>query len=256
VGTAWADVDGRIVPLAEATIPVTDPAVTLGWSVFETIRVADGRLPLLEEHLERLHRSATVAALPAPDLAELAARATRLASRHAGPGRVRIVLTGGGRSFLWVEDVDPSRRGQPVRAVTGPHRDEPFLGAGCKHGSRAPWAVAVRRAGVDDVLLVDAGRHFTEATTAAILAERDGALLVPPDDGRTLASTTQAELVEACGRLGLPVRVGPIPLDGPWDALYVASATRWIAPVAELDGRPLPGWGPVGRRLHEEGPPR
>lgn len=257
MAAAWADVDGRIVPLAEAVIPVTDPAVTLGWSVFETVRVVGGQLPLLDEHLDRLARSAAVAALPPPDRADLAARATRLAAHHGGLARVRITLTAGGRAILWVEDVDPTRLGHPVRAATGPHRDEPFLGGACKHASRAPWAVAVRRAGVDDVLLVDGARGcFTEATTAAIVAEAGGALLVPPDDGRVLPSTTVAELVEACGRLGIPIRVGAILVDGPWDALYVASATRWIAPVAELDGRPLPGWGPVGRRLHEEGPPR
>ena len=49
--------------------------------------------------------------------------------------------------------------------------------------------------------------------------------------------------------LGLEVvREGPL-ARGPWDALYVASTTRSLAPVAELDGEPLPTWDPVGRAL-------
>lgn len=255
MGRALADVDGRIVPLAEAVLPVTDPAVTTGWSVFDTLRVVDGRMPLLHEHLARLDASAVAAALPRPDLVALARRATALAEAHGGLARLRITLTGGGRTLLWVEDLDPSRRGQPLRAVTGPHRDEPFLGGRVKHASRAPWVVAVKRSGVDEVLLVDAQGRFTEATTAGILAVIDGVLWTAPHDGRILDSTTVVELVELAGRLGIPVRREAPPAAGPWDGLYVASATRWIAPVVELDGQALPGFEPVGRRLHEEGPP-
>lgn len=256
MGRALADVEGRIVPLAEAVLPVTDPAVTSGWSVFETLRVHEGRLPLAREHLDRLEQSAAMACIPMPDRSALASRAAALAHAHGGAGRLRITLTGGGRVLLTVEDVPAGRLGQPIRAVRGPHRDEPFLGGACKHASRAPWVVAVRRSGVDEVLLVDGDGTFTEATTAGILAVIDGVLWSAPEDGRILASTTVAELFEAAARLGLPTRRARIPADGGWQGLYVASATRWIAPVVLLDGEALPGWEAVGQKLHEEGPPR
>jgi len=45
-------------------------------------------------------------------------------------------------------------------------------------------------------------------------------------------------------------RVGPDAGDpSAWDALYIASATRHLAPVVSLDGEALPGWDPVGRLL-------
>ncbi len=254
MGQALADVDGKIVPLAEATIPVTDPAVTSGWSVFDTLRVVNGRMPLLDEHVDRLLNSAALALLPLPNREDLVRRAVALAAAHGGLGRLRITLTGGGRLLLWVEDTDPARQGQPVRAVTGAHRDEPFLGGAVKHASRAPWVAALRRAGVDEVLLVDESGCFREGTTSGILAVIDGVLWSAPQDRRILASTTVTELMALADRLGIPTKWQAPSATGPWQGLYIASATRWIAPVVELDGRSLPGFDPVGRRLADEGP--
>jgi branched-subunit amino acid aminotransferase/4-amino-4-deoxychorismate lyase len=102
---------------------------------------------------------------------------------------------------------------------------------------------------VDEVLLVDGDGRFTEGTTCAIAAVVDGVLWTAPHDGRILVSTTLCEVVERAERLGIPVkREGP-PASGPWDALYVCSTTRELAPVVELDGKSLPGWDPVGTRL-------
>lgn len=250
---ALASVDGHIVPLAEATLPVTDPAVRVGWSVFETAEVVDGRLPRLDAHLKRLVGSAEAACIPLPDVDRIAGWAEALAVAFGGLGRLRITVTGAGRCVLTCEPLDPGRRGQPLRCVRGPHVDEPFLGGAVKHGSRAPWVVAVVRSGVDDVLLVDDDGRFTEATTAGIVAVIDGVVWTAPDDGRILASTTVAHVIERATALGIPVRREGPPADGGWDGLYVASATRGLAPVVELDGIALSGWEPVGRRLVDAG---
>ncbi len=53
-----AMVDGVQGPLEQATIPVTDPAFTLGWSVFESMAATGGAALGLAEHLDRLERSA------------------------------------------------------------------------------------------------------------------------------------------------------------------------------------------------------
>lgn len=230
-------------------LPITDPAIRLGWTVFETALALGGEVPRWEAHLDRLEASAREACVPMPPRDLLTHQVTALAEAHGGTARIRVTLTGGGRTLLTAEDVDPSRRSQPLRAVTGPHVDEPFLGGAVKHGSRAPWVVAVARSGVDEVLLVDADGRFTEGTTCGILAVIDGAIWTAPHDGRILASTSIQALLDGASTLGLTVHRQGAMAAGPFDGLYVASATRWIAPVVELDGRPLPGWEPVGRRL-------
>lgn len=249
----WAIVDGRLVPLSEACVPADDPAVTLGWSVFETLVARQGRPERLAEHLARLRRSAEAAALGTPPLATLE-REVREVSARVGDARVRVTLTGGGRRLVVAVPLEAGRRHRPVRAKRGPHRDEPFLGGAVKHGSRAPWAVAVARSGVDEILLVS-GDRFLEATSAAILAVIGGELWTAPHDGRILESTTCLRLLERAAALGIPVRREAPPAQGPWDGLYVASVTRHLAPVIELDGEVLPGWEEVGRRLAADDDP-
>ena len=56
--SSLASVDGEIMPVAEATIPITDEGLIRGDGAFEVIRVYDGTPFALEEHLARLGRSA------------------------------------------------------------------------------------------------------------------------------------------------------------------------------------------------------
>lgn len=242
-----AMVNGVLCPDSEARIPATDPGFLLGWTVFETLAVRGGAAWRRDEHLARLAASAETGLVPMPR--GLADEIDALAAAFGGEGRMRVTLTRGGNRVLVVSPVDPLRRFGPVRAARGRHRDEPYLGGRLKHGSRMAWAVAVERSGVDDLLLVDDDGRFTEATTAAIVAVVGGVLWTPPDDGRILSSTTIAELEERAHALGIAVRREAPSASGGWDGLYLASSTRDLCPVVELDGEVQPGWEPVGKAL-------
>ena len=50
--------DGQIAPAAETTIPATDEGFLRGDGVFEVVRVYDGAPFALDEHLDRMERSA------------------------------------------------------------------------------------------------------------------------------------------------------------------------------------------------------
>ncbi len=254
----WAVIDdGPVVPLSEARIPVLDPGLTLGWTVFETLIAEEGVTEGFDEHMERLAHSCEAACIPMPSPAALGRGVAAVSARVGGKARVRITLTGGGRRIVTATAAEEGRRHRPVRAARGIHRDEPYLGGAVKHGSRAPWAVAVARSGADEVLLVDAAGRFTEGTSCGILAVLDGVLWTAPYDGRILPSTTVLELLRLAGDLGIPVRREGPPAAGPWDALYVASVTRNIAPVVRLDDQELPTWDEVGialRDARKEGP--
>lgn len=248
MGEGWASVDGVVTPLSEARIPVEDPAFLTGWAVFDTLEV-NGPADRIDVHLERLARSASAADIAMPDRALLTAEILDLSRRTSGAARVRVTLTGGGRRVVTAVPGDVTRRHRPIRAVTGPYRAEPFLGGAVKHTSRAPWVVAVRRSGVDEVLLVDDQGRFTEGTTCGIVAVIAGELWTAPHDGRILESTSVQSVVARAEGLGVGVRREGPPASGPWDGLYVCSTTRDIAPVIELDGREMPGWEAVGKGI-------
>ena len=52
-----AFVNGRILPLDQATVPIEDRGYQFGDAVYEVIASSAGRLFALEEHLDRLERS-------------------------------------------------------------------------------------------------------------------------------------------------------------------------------------------------------
>ncbi len=245
----WAMVNGTLSPLAEAVVPVADPGFTLGWTVFETLAACDGAVRRWEAHAQRLEASATTMRVPWPGESVLRAEAEALASRFAGETRLRITLTRGGCRVVIAEPGDPSRRHRPVVAVSRCVPYEPFVGGTPKHGSRAPWAVGLLDSGVDEVLMFGPDGAWREGTTSALVVETDDALWSVDPSSDVLPSTTVDALrVRACA-LGVPWRQGRLMAEAPFVALYIASATRDLAPVVALDGRVLTGWGPLGRRL-------
>lgn len=244
-GAGWSLVNGHLTPADQAVVPATDLGLLRGWSVFETLSWPDSHLA---PHLARLSRSCEAAGLTMPDSELLSREIREVGARTPPPASVRVTLTASGNRIVTAQPVSLARRNAPVRCARGPHVDDPFVPGSVKHGSRMGWEVAVQRAGVDDVLRVSDGR-FTEGTRSGVLAVIDGVLYTAPHDGRILASTTVTRLTRHAAALGITVRREGPPADGPWDALYIASSTRGLAPVVELDGEPLAGFDPIGRRL-------
>ncbi|MBX2798475.1 MAG: aminotransferase class IV [Myxococcales bacterium] len=245
--TGWALVNGRLSALAEATVAVTDVGFTHGYSVFETMLSSEDHDPT--ENLERLARSAQASGIDLPPAQVLRDEIAQVRQKVGELAVVRITVTGDGTRVVTATPPESDRWGRSVRCITGRHVDGAFVDGSVKHRSRMGWMVAVRQAGVDEMLLVDEDGRFTEGTSCAVIAVIGGVVHTAPWDGRILQSTTLRRLLAQCERLGIEVvRRGPV-ADGPFDALYVASTTRGLALVSELDGTALPGMDPVGRRL-------
>ncbi|MFK7928358.1 MAG: aminotransferase class IV [Myxococcota bacterium] len=244
-----AIVNGVKLPVDQAGVSVLDPGFTVGWSVFETMVAAGGVPDNLSAHLDRLELSCDEAVVPMHDRKTLEFESHRAAESVEGASRVRITLTAGGSRIVVATPLDATRRHRPVTAARGIWREDPYLEGSVKHTSRASWMVAIARAEVDEILLVDGQGRFVEGTTSAILAVIDGVVWTHPADGRILGSTSCQQLLNRADALSIEVRREAPDAAGPWDGLYIASVSRNIAPVTLLDGERLPGWDPVGRRL-------
>jgi len=99
--------------------------------------------------------------------------------------------------------------------------------------------------------LICDGDEALEAGWANLFAVREETLWTPPADGRILPGTARAAILAIALAEGLNVREQPLPAADLQSAeeIFLTNSIRGIEPASALDGAPLPGCGPVSRRL-------
>ena len=248
-----ASLDGHIQPADEARIPVTDAGLLRGDGAFEVVRLYGGRTFALGEHLQRMARTAAGLRLEV-DLTVLEAEvAALLDAARPGDGQLRLLATRGGHRLALLE---PLAKGPPTLALRTVTYSPPRLLDDIKSLSYATNMLATRIAverGGDEALLVTPHGRVLEGPRQTFVVSLDGERLVtPPLEDRVLDSITRRHLLA----LGL-IAEQPLSLDelaGATEA-FLASTTREVHAVREIDGRALPVapgplTGTAAERLH------
>jgi branched-chain amino acid aminotransferase len=258
-------VDGQWAHPHEAQISLNDVAVLRGYSVFESLRTYDRRPFHLQEHLQRLFRSADLIDLAIPYTQEyitevILATIERNAYQHAS---LRILVTGGESE----DGVMPS--GDPVLAVLItplPERDMERFAHGYKvittHLQReAPeakttsYVSAVRalkeaaRHEASDALFVNEHGHVLEGTRSNFFVFLDDTL-VTPRAGILLGVTRNVVLELARGRFTIderPILFEELP---EVSEAFITSSSKEIVPVVQIDDLII-GDGKPGPRTTE-----
>ena len=240
-----AAVDGRIMEAGEATIPATDEGFLRGDGAFEVIRVYRGRPFAVPEHLDRLERSAAGLRVPGSvPRAALEREIPELLTARGGDafdGCLRIVLTRGGRRLLLTEPLPPAPERVRLGFVTySPTRVLDGIKS-LSYGANMLASRLARERGFDEALLVTPHGRVLEAPTASLFwVDRRGRLLTPPLDDHILASITRDRVVSLIGAEEWPTT--PQDLDAAAEA-FLASTTREVQPVAQIEHRQLPADG-------------
>jgi len=277
------DLDGRLLPPAEARLPILDRGLLQGDSVYEVLRTYGGRPFELHLHLARLARSAALAGLALPwDEARCASELTRTleASRggdapdpeaapwNVGERSVRVLMTRGGGEQA--PEVPPAAviiaeplHGPPRRAYQEGVKlllveaDRGRIDPAAKTGNRLTHVLALRaarQAGAHEALFVDAAGRVTEGTSSNLFAVLGGQLVTPPLAVGILEGVTRGVVLALARQEGLSVAEAPL-LAGDLaraDELFITSTAREVLPATRLgeaavgDGRP----GLLTTRLH------
>jgi len=245
-----ASVDGRISATAEATIPLRDDGLYRGDGAFEVIRIYGGSLFALGDHLDRLERSAAAIELAFDRVALEREIAALLAEAGEVEGQLRLIVTRGGRRIAAVEPIPP--HAETVKVATVTYSPTVILN-GVKSLSYAANMQATRLAkarGADEAVLVQPDGTVLEPPTSAVFwVSPQGSLRTPALGIGVLESITRDRLVKA-----LQVEEGAWPVEDlrAAEEAFLASTTREIQAVAEIDGRELAAApGPRTREAQE-----
>ena len=251
----------RLVDPATPVLRADDLGLARGESVFETLRIAGGRVAFLDLHLERLERSAARLALdlPAgwPELVEVATGAwaaddgvLRLTCSKGAPGSGPV-------GFALVTPVPAATvaaREHGVRAVTltlgvpaALRSGAPWLLGGVKSTSYAVNMATLRAAeaaGAEDAVWTSSDGYVLEAPTSTVAWVSAGRLVTPPAEQVGTLPGTTAAVALALSPVPVDVRLGTVEELRAADEVMLLSSVRGVAPVVRLDGREL-GTGPV-----------
>jgi para-aminobenzoate synthetase / 4-amino-4-deoxychorismate lyase len=218
-----------------------------GKGIFETLLVVGGKPMEAAAHLARLRRSLAEiyeVALPVGTDELVAATAAGVEL-----GRLRITAVPAGFEVeidLEARPIDPAimfpQAGASLRRLDRPggHGSHKWVDRrGMEHPEAGPGQ------------LICDGEELLEAGWANLFAVREGTLWTPPLDGRILAGTARAAVLEIARAEGLQAReqaLSAADLLGA-EETFLTNSVRGIEPATALDGSPLPGSGPVSRRL-------
>jgi branched-chain amino acid aminotransferase len=239
-----ACVDGALVPLAEARIPVTDEGLLRGDGVFEVMRLYNGAPFAREAHLERMVRSAQNLRLEldivgiARDIDALLARA------NPDDALLRVVATRGGHRIVLIEPLPALAPAltlgyvtfAPVRVLDGVKS--------LSYGANMLATRLARERGFDEALLVTPHGRVLELPTASFFWVADGELRTPPLSDHLLDSITRRIVIELAA--AKEAATTPADLESAEEA-FVASSVREVIAVNRIEERDLPAGGPVTR---------
>ena len=261
-GVCW--LDGNILPLERARIPVLDHGLLYGDGVFEGIRFYASVPFLLVEHLRRLRDSAHAIALDIPwNDNELAGVTAAVIDAFDGEsGYIRMIVTRGEGPLgidpascktprliviaSHLEMAHPATRAKGVRLVTATTRRLPPDGLdprikSLNYLNHILARIEASRAGADEAVLLNAQGRVAEGTADNLFIARDGRLLTPPVIDGALPGVTRALILRLAGEMGIEACEQSLATYDLYtaDECFLTGTGAELIPVREIDGRPM-----------------
>ena len=246
--------NGTIGELNEMTVPMNDRACWFGDGVYEAAMVRNYHFFALDEHIDRLFRSAGKLEITVPmdkdemksllnDLARKMDTGNLMAywqvTRGSGP---RGHAFPEGPANLWVtlrpKEINPGA--EPVGLITD--EDIRFLHCDIKTLNLIPSVMAAekaKRAGCYECVLYRPGGRVTECSHSNVHIIKDGVFYTAPTDNLILAGIARAHLIAACKRLGIPVSETPFTVDELMaaDEIITSSSTAPCIRACRVNGQ-------------------
>jgi branched-chain amino acid aminotransferase len=271
------NINGRLVRRDEAGVSPFDSAVQNGDAVWEGLRLYDGRIFRLRQHLDRLRKSAAMLRYEGfpSDEAIVSEIGRTLAANHMRDGvHIRLTVS---RGLKYTSGLDPRINTAGCSLIILPEFKPPVYDKGgitlvtatvrrplanvldqhihsCNQLTSILAKLEANAAGADDALLLDPDGYVAETIATHVVLVRDGVVLTPTTRACP-EGITRAAVLELCATHTIPheVRnVRPDELRGA-DEVFCTGTMGELAPVKQIDDTAYapPHPGPVCRRLSE-----
>ena len=263
-------VNGKLVPENEATVSVFDHGVLYGDGVFEGIRVYDGNVFRLKEHIDRLFESAKTISLDIGMTPEEMVQATvdTIAANEMRDAYIRLVITRGKGDL----GIDPDKCSKPTVfiivatiALYPPEMYEKGIPVATASTRRIPMEcldprikslnylnnilakIEGKKSGVLEAVMLNHYGRVAECTADNIFIVKNGQVATPALTEGALPGVTRAAVLELAREQGLETCETMMGLHDLYNAneCFLTGTGAEIMPVTSVDGRQI-GDGKAG----------
>ncbi|WP_084398458.1 aminotransferase class IV [Henriciella aquimarina] len=269
-------VNGELKRREEATVSVFDSGYLLGDGVWEGLRVKDGGVAFLDEHLKRLYAGAKTIdmdiGLTKAELTERLFDCLKAQDMTDGV-HIRLMVTRGikktpyqGPRFTITKPtivIIPEYKAPVPEVVekglslftvhvrrTGPAEQDQKLNSHSKLNCILA-CIQADKAGADEGLMLDADGFVATCNSTHFFIVRDGEVWTSPPD-YCLGGITRGNILRVCREAGIPVREKRFSLFDVYsaDEAFVTGTFAGVTPVREVDGRAIEQvGGPIATRI-------
>jgi branched-chain amino acid aminotransferase len=257
------NVGGRLTHRDDAGVSPFDSVVQGGDAVWEGLRLYNGRIFRLDEHLARLRRSAKALAFEQiPADAEITAgiRRTLAANNMTDNVHIRLTLT---RGIKITSGMDPRlNQSGPTLIVLAEHKAPVYDAGGITlitssvrraapdsldpkiHHNNLLTSILAKveanMAGADDAVMLDP-RGFIAETNATHIFLVAGGVLHTPSTAACPEGITRQAVLDLAATAGLPIEVGDYSLTQLYcaDEAFLTGTMGGLTPVLAVDGRQI-----------------
>ncbi|MEO8134674.1 MAG: D-amino acid aminotransferase [Betaproteobacteria bacterium] len=259
--------NGRYLPIEEATVSVLDRGFIYGDGVYELVPVYHRTAYRMPQHLTRLQHSLDRIRLANPHAERewesiIAGLVERQEFENQG---VYLQVTRGvaKRDHTFPKDV-PATVFMMSNPLATPSAEMVERGVACVTAVDDRWRncdiksislvgnvlmrqFAADRDAVETVMFRDG--LLTEASASNVLIVQDGAVVAPPRDHLILPGITYGAIYDLAQQGGIPFIARPVRESEVWtaDEVWLTSSTKEVLAITTLDGRPVGNLAHAGR---------
>lgn len=255
--------DGELVDQQDAKISVFDHGLLYGDGVFEGIRLYEGCVFRLEEHLERLEYSAKAIMLTLPMTRAEISEAVCATCRANGlrNGYIRLVVTRGvGTLGLSPKGCKPSIfviadtiqlypkefYTEGLKTITVPSRRInpaalPPMVKSLNYLNNILAKIEAQNVGYIEAFMLNDQGYIAECTGDNVFTIHKGKMYTPPTYAGALKGITRDAVIEIASELGIPVIEGEMTRYDVWvaDECFLTGTAAEVVPVVEVDARTI-----------------
>ena len=271
-------INGKFFDKADARISVYDHCLLYGDGVFEGIRIYEGKVFRLKEHVERLFESARCIKLEIPISKEqmIEAILSTVKANNKHNGYIRPLVTRGAGSLgidprkttdpqviIIVDDIslyppELYENGMEIATVSTirnhPNAQNPRIKS-CNYLNNILAKLEANQAGCLEALMLNHKGEVAEGSADNIFLVKRGVLRTPPTDAGILEGITRNAILELAKAASIPIQEVALTRHDVYtaDECFLTGTGAEVIPVVKCDTRVIGTGkpGPITRQLRE-----